>query len=110
MLGQPLPAPQFATAWYRRYGGLWRTQVLEVAITGRPRPFSSSDEGGLLGSTMRQARVLVGDPGGAQAQMTLPYDSRWAAAGGGGGGAAQSGVLACRHGTWRAAAHPLHPD
>ena len=61
-----------------RNGGLWRTQVLEVATTGRPRPFSSTDEGGLLGSTMRMARVLVGDPGGAQAEMRLPYDSRWA--------------------------------
>ena len=62
----------------RRHGGLWRTQVLEVTTTGRPRPFSSTDEGGLLGSTMRMARVLVGDPGGAQAEMRLPYDSRWA--------------------------------
>ena len=26
---------------------------------------------------MRMARVLVGDPGGAQAEMRLPYDSRW---------------------------------
>ncbi|PRW58401.1 phosphate ABC transporter permease [Chlorella sorokiniana] len=60
-----------------RHGGLWRTQVLEVTTTGRPRPFSSTDEGGLLGSTMRMARVLVGDPGGAQAEMRLPYDSRY---------------------------------
>ena len=58
-----------------RCGGLWRTQVLDVAVTGRPRPFA--DGGGLLGgSTMRMARVLVGDPGGAQAEMALPYDSR----------------------------------
>ncbi|EFN59167.1 hypothetical protein CHLNCDRAFT_138041 [Chlorella variabilis] len=58
------------------YGGLWRTQVLEVAITGRPKPFTALD-GGERGGTMRMARILVGDPGGARAEMVLPYDSRY---------------------------------
>ena len=49
--------------------------MLEVAITGRPKPFTALD-GGERGGTMRMARILVGDPGGAQAEMVLPYDSR----------------------------------
>lgn len=62
-----------------RYGGLWRTRVLGVTFTGRPKPFGpSADPGGLLGgSTMRLARVLIGDPGGAQAELALPYDARY---------------------------------
>lgn len=67
-----------------RYAGLWRTQVLDVEITGRPKPvFGEAPEGsggGVLGgrfSTMRLAKFLVGDPGGARTEMTLPYDSRW---------------------------------
>lgn len=66
-----------------RYGGLWRTRVLSVTFTGRPKPFGpSAAPGGLLGgSTMRLARVLVGDPGGAQAELALPYDARWACCG-----------------------------
>ena len=60
------------------YGGLWRTRVLDVTVTGRPKAFSSDDSvGGLLGgSMMRLARVLVGDPGGAQTELVLPYDAR----------------------------------
>jgi len=54
--------------------------VLGVTVTGRPKPFSSTDAGGsggmLGGSLMRMARVLVGDPGGAQTEMALPYDAR----------------------------------
>jgi hypothetical protein len=65
----------------RRYGGLWRTQVLEVTISGRPRPFTQLDGGG--GATLRMARILVGDPGGAQTEMVLPFDSRWEEEGGG---------------------------
>ncbi len=63
-----------------RYGGLWRTRVLGVTFTGRPKPFGpSGDAGGLLGgSTMRLARVLIGDPGGAQAELVLAYDARCA--------------------------------
>ncbi|KAL4431055.1 hypothetical protein ABPG75_006311 [Micractinium tetrahymenae] len=62
-----------------RYGGLWRTRVLGVTFTGRPKPFGpSADPGGLLGgSTMRLARVLVGDPEGAQTELVLPYDARY---------------------------------
>ncbi|KAL4425086.1 hypothetical protein ABPG77_010400 [Micractinium sp. CCAP 211/92] len=62
-----------------RYGGLWRTRVLGVTFTGRPKPFGpSGDPGGLLGgSTMRLARVLIGDPGGAQAELVLAYDARY---------------------------------
>jgi hypothetical protein len=70
-----LPGSPFA----RRFGGLWRTQVLGVTVTGRPRAFGSAPAPGaglMGGSTMRMARILVGDPGGAQTEMVLPYDSR----------------------------------
>lgn len=91
----PTPLPRRVTAhtcaacwWPRRYGGLWRTRVLGVTFTGRPKPFGpSADPGGLLGgSTMRLARVLIGDPGGAQAELALPYDARWACWASRGGG------------------------
>ncbi|KAI3433469.1 hypothetical protein D9Q98_003281 [Chlorella vulgaris] len=59
-----------------RYCGLWRTQVLDVSVTGRPKPFTSLDGGG-GGTLLRMARILVGDPGGAQTEMLLPYDSRY---------------------------------
>ena len=50
-----------------------------MTVTGRPRAFGSAPTPGaglLGGSTMRMARILVGDPGGAQTEMVLPYDSR----------------------------------
>lgn len=78
----------------RSSGGLWRTQVLGVQITGRPRPFGpGADSGGglLSGAAVRMARVLVGDPGGAQAELVLPYDSRRAGRGRGWGAGAPVG-------------------
>lgn len=65
-----------------RYAGLWRTQLLEVEITGRPKPLFGEGAGsggrglGAGSSTMRMAKFVVGDPGGALTEMTLPYDSR----------------------------------
>lgn len=59
------------------HAGLWRTRVLAVEVTGRPRPnFGSQQRGG--GFTAAKAvNVSVGDPGGAQAEVSLPYDSRY---------------------------------
>ena len=58
-----------------RYAGLWRTQVLEVSLGGRPRAGGGGGWG--LGSTMRTSRFLLGDPGGAQTKVALPYDARF---------------------------------
>ncbi|GAB4817711.1 hypothetical protein N2152v2_004757 [Parachlorella kessleri] len=61
-----------------KFAGLWRTQILEMEITGRPRPaFGEQVERGQLFTNMRMARFLVGDPGGARTEMLLPYDSRF---------------------------------
>ena len=56
--------------------------MLAVTITGRPKPFGGGGGGAGLGVSgggglMRSARVLVGDPGGAQAELVLPFDTRW---------------------------------
>jgi hypothetical protein len=76
LLLMPLPVPLCCCCCCRfRYCGLWRTQVLDVSVTGRPKPFTSLDGGG-GGTLLRMARILVGDPGGAQTEMLLPYDSR----------------------------------
>lgn len=67
-------------------GGLWRTQILDINISGRPKPKFGSDGGGDEGSapkakrsfftTMRSTTLLIGDPGGAQTELVLPYDAR----------------------------------
>jgi len=69
-------------------GGLWRTQILDINITGRPKPKfgggsgSSGDEGSAAKAkrsfftTMRTTKLLIGDPGGAQTELVLPYDAR----------------------------------
>eukprot|EP00887_Chlorella_sp_A99_P005570 scaffold1.g5570.t1 len=61
--------------------------VLELAFSGRPKPaWGAGLEGGALGgnalgggayNNMRLSRFLVGDPGGAYTEVTLPYDSRY---------------------------------
>jgi hypothetical protein len=69
-------------------GGLWRTQILDIIITGRPKPKfgggsdSIGDEGSAAKAkrsfftTMRTTKLLIGDPGGAQTELVLPYDAR----------------------------------
>lgn len=66
------------TAALCRFVGLWRTQLLDVELTGRPKPaFGALGLGGNSAvTTQRLARFLVGDPGGARTEMTLPYDAR----------------------------------
>lgn len=61
-------------------GGLWRTEVLDISTSGRPKP-SFGTEGSTRSpktsfTTMRQTKLLVGDQGGAQTELTVPYDAR----------------------------------
>ena len=64
------------------YGGIWRTQVLDVQTSGRPRPsfgpgMGRADQSGSILSTMRTSRIVIGEEEGAQVELVLPYDARF---------------------------------
>lgn len=58
-----------------QYGGIWRTKLLEVSTSGRPRP--SRNSSAPMYTTMKTTSVLLGDKDGAQTELSLPYDARF---------------------------------
>ena len=67
----------------RGYAGLWRTEILEIELRGRPRPQFGGGGGddkkssSARFSTMRTTRIVLGDPDGAQTEFVLPQDARY---------------------------------
>lgn len=59
------------------YGGIWRTKLLEVSTSGRPRPSMESSDKKSYFSTMKTTNILIGDENGAQTEVSLPYDARY---------------------------------
>lgn len=59
------------------YGGVWRTQLLEVENGSRPRPTFGDMEDVPRFMSMKSSRIVIGEELGAQTELVLPYDARF---------------------------------